>query len=299
MVIADVLVHQAFQMAFIESDNVVEQIAAAVADPTLGDTVLPRTAETGSLGPNAEALYRVDHFFIELCAATKDQVAGRRIVRERLAQLLNDPGAGRVFGHIAVKDAPPIMRNDEEAIQHAEGQRRHGEEIHCRDGFTMIAQKGRPSLCRLRTPRCLSRRPRPITQSDAARKEYAWQWACSGCGHLPWRDRSKLSASLRLLKVVDLFLCDSKFRQNLFVRNGLVELQPFICFRERFFLFCGDWFVVERSVGDSAGDGIEHDLQEADDSGAWPGDMRSINSYACCFVYLDARAIFELHGILP
>jgi hypothetical protein len=27
--------------------------------------------------------------------------------------------------------------------------------------------------------------------------------------------------------------------------------------------------------------------------------MRSINSYACCFVYLDARAIFELHGILP
>jgi hypothetical protein len=27
--------------------------------------------------------------------------------------------------------------------------------------------------------------------------------------------------------------------------------------------------------------------------------MRSINSYACCFVSLDARAIFELHGILP
>jgi hypothetical protein len=133
-------------MAFIQNDHMVEQIAAAVADPTLGDAVLPRTSEAGPLGLDAEALHRVDHFFIELCAAIKDQIAGRRVVRERLAQLLNDPGAGRVFGHIAVKDAPPIMRNDEEAVENAEGERRHGEEIHRGDGFTMIAQKRRPSF---------------------------------------------------------------------------------------------------------------------------------------------------------
>jgi len=46
-----------------------------------------------------------------------------------------------MFGHVAVENSPPIMRNDEEAVQHAESQRRNGEEIHCGDGFTMILEK--------------------------------------------------------------------------------------------------------------------------------------------------------------
>jgi hypothetical protein len=44
------------------------------------------------------------------------------------------------------------MRNHKEAVEYAEGQRWHGEEVHGGDGFTMVAQKGRPSLYRLRTP---------------------------------------------------------------------------------------------------------------------------------------------------
>ena len=146
VIVADVFVHQAFQMPFIKNDHVVEQIAAAVADPPLGNTVLPRTSEACSLRMDAEAFHCVDHFIIELCAAIKDQLAGRDIVRKRHAQLLDNPGAGRVFGHIAVQDAPPVMRNDEEAVEHAKGQRRHGEEVHCGNGFTMIIQKSRPSF---------------------------------------------------------------------------------------------------------------------------------------------------------
>ena len=38
-------------------------------------------------------------------------------------------------------------------MQHAESQRRHGEEIHRSNSFPMIAQEGRPTLCRLRIPR--------------------------------------------------------------------------------------------------------------------------------------------------
>jgi hypothetical protein len=40
VVVTDVLTHQTFQMAFIQNDHMVEQIAAAVADPALGDTIL-------------------------------------------------------------------------------------------------------------------------------------------------------------------------------------------------------------------------------------------------------------------
>ncbi len=49
-----------------------------------------------------------------------------------------------------MKNPAPVMRDHEKAMEHTKGERRHGEEIHCRDGFTMVAQKRRPSLCRLR-----------------------------------------------------------------------------------------------------------------------------------------------------
>ena len=134
VIIADVIIHQSLQVPFIENDHMVEQIAAAITDPALGNAVLPRTSEAGPIGLDAEALHCVDNLFIELCAAIKDQIARSRIVGECLTQLLNNPGASWMPGHIAVKDTPPVMRDNEEAIQHAESQRRDGEEVHCRDG---------------------------------------------------------------------------------------------------------------------------------------------------------------------
>jgi hypothetical protein len=41
VVVADVLVHQSFQMPFIDNDHMVEQIPAAVANPPFRNTVLP------------------------------------------------------------------------------------------------------------------------------------------------------------------------------------------------------------------------------------------------------------------
>ena len=113
VIVADVVAHQTFQMTFIEDDHVVEQIPTEVSDPALGNSVLPWASKAGPLGLDAEALHHVDHFFIELRAAIKDQVAGSGVVRKRLAQLLDDPGAGRMLGHIAVQDASPVMRDGE------------------------------------------------------------------------------------------------------------------------------------------------------------------------------------------
>jgi hypothetical protein len=61
-----------------------------------------------------------------------------------------------VLRHVEVKDTPMIMRNNEETIQQAKVQHWHGEEIHRSNGFTMVAQKGRPSLSLLRTARSLA-----------------------------------------------------------------------------------------------------------------------------------------------
>ena len=138
VIITNVITHQSFQMPLIEHDGMVEQIPAAVADPALRDTVLPRTSEAGPLGLDAEALHGLNHILMELCAAIKDQILGSRVIRERFAQLLRDPRAGWMSGYVAAQYPPPVMRDDEEAIQHTKGQRRHGEEVHRSDGLTMI-----------------------------------------------------------------------------------------------------------------------------------------------------------------
>jgi hypothetical protein len=43
MVVTDVFVHRPFQMPVIHHDHTVDQITAAVANPALGNSVLPRT----------------------------------------------------------------------------------------------------------------------------------------------------------------------------------------------------------------------------------------------------------------
>jgi len=151
--VANIFVHEALQVAFIQHDHVVEQIAAAGANPTFGHTVLPRTAEAGSFRLDAIALHGADDFFVEIRTAIKDQIARRRVVGKCLAQLLGHPCAGRMSRHIEVKDAPPVVGDDKEAIENTEGERWLSEEVHRCDDFTVVLQERRPSLCWLRISR--------------------------------------------------------------------------------------------------------------------------------------------------
>lgn len=121
--IADVLIHQALQVSLVHINQMIEQVSTTVANPTLGDAVLPRTSGAGALGLDAEALHCVDHFFIEVCTAIEDREFRSRVVGECLAELLNNPCTAGMLGDVTAKDSPPIMRDDEEAVQHAESER--------------------------------------------------------------------------------------------------------------------------------------------------------------------------------
>ena len=85
LIVADVVIHQAFQMAFVQNNHMVKQIASTVANPTFCNAVLPRTSEACSLRFDAEALHRVKHFLIEVRPAIKYQVAGRQVEGKCLA----------------------------------------------------------------------------------------------------------------------------------------------------------------------------------------------------------------------
>ncbi len=163
VVIADVLIHQPLPMASVQYDHMIEQIAAAVADEALGHTVLPRAAEAGSFGLDAEAADRFDDLSAEVRSTVEDQLFRSHIVRERLSQLLNNPCARRMTGNVEMKNAASVMRDHEEAVQHAEGERGHDEEIHRRNRFAVVAEERHPPFCRLRTSR---RFPHPAQDSS-------------------------------------------------------------------------------------------------------------------------------------
>jgi hypothetical protein len=55
-----------------------------------------------------------------------------------------------MFGDIEVQNAAAMVANDEETVEQAAGDGRDGEQIHRRDGFLVVAKKGKPAPARPR-----------------------------------------------------------------------------------------------------------------------------------------------------
>src|SRR5438105_1733144 len=146
VVVADVLAHQTFQMPLVEHYYIAKQVTSAITYPAFGNAVLPWASEAGSLRLDARDCYGADNFPVEVRGSVEIQIARRRIIWECPAKMLRYPLAARMTGHAAVENAPPVMRDDEETVEHAEGQRRHGKEIHRGDRLSVVAQKGLPTV---------------------------------------------------------------------------------------------------------------------------------------------------------
>ena len=96
VIIADEVIHEAFQMVFVEYDHMIEQFATTGANEPFRNAILPRASETGPFRLDAEDLYCIDHLASEIRSPIKDQVFGSAIVGEGFAQLLRSPCASRV-----------------------------------------------------------------------------------------------------------------------------------------------------------------------------------------------------------
>ena len=85
---------------------------------------------------------------------------------------------------VNVQDAPPIMTDDEEAVEHAERNRWHSEEVHCRDRLSMVLEKSTPALSWLGVPRRLFHPTgdRPLRDVEAEQEQFPMDARCSsGC----------------------------------------------------------------------------------------------------------------------
>jgi hypothetical protein len=72
VVVANILREQAFQVAFVNCDDVIQEIAAATPYPTLRNSILPRTLERGADRIHAQGSNRCRDFQSILGITIKD-----------------------------------------------------------------------------------------------------------------------------------------------------------------------------------------------------------------------------------
>ena len=152
MVIANIIREQTPQMRFVQGDNPVQKFVPTAFDPTLRNPVLPWTPKGGSHRIQLEGPYGGRDFRAVFCIAVKDQIPWRRPKQEGFPQLLDNPRARGMGSNVEMQDPPTIMLDDDEAVEHAEGDRANGEEIHRRNGLPMVVKKGKPVPGRIRSP---------------------------------------------------------------------------------------------------------------------------------------------------
>jgi hypothetical protein len=119
VMVGDVLGRQPLQVPLVESNHMVEQLAAAAPHPTLGDTILPGTFERGPQGVYFQGSNGGRDLRPVFCIPVMDEKSGSRPKRKRLPQLLNDPSAGRMLREVEMQDTPAIMADDKEAVEDA------------------------------------------------------------------------------------------------------------------------------------------------------------------------------------
>ena len=146
MMVTNILREQSLQMVFIQRNHVVQQVSSAASHPALRDPILPWTPEGSSLGNDPCGFHRCNDLEPKLLITIKDQVFVRGFKWKRLPQLLDDPSAPRMPRDVDVQDSSTIVADDEKAVEHAERDRWHSEEVHRRNGLAMVSKEGQPVL---------------------------------------------------------------------------------------------------------------------------------------------------------
>ena len=76
MIVVDISPHETYQMALIQDDDVVEEIATAGADPPLGHAVLPGASNCGANRSYAQTLYGLQRLTLKVCSRSRIRYLG-------------------------------------------------------------------------------------------------------------------------------------------------------------------------------------------------------------------------------
>ena len=103
----------------LSTTTAVEELSAAGPDPAFSGPVLPGTAVGDVMWLGAQSLDALDHRGAEYGVTVEDQISRRRVIWERLTQLLHHPGRRRRERGVEVNNMSPAVLDDEETVKHA------------------------------------------------------------------------------------------------------------------------------------------------------------------------------------
>jgi len=148
MVVAEIAAQTTTKVALVQDDHVVEELSADGADHALNKRVLPGRARGCENLGDADGLHPSAKLGAIDAVAIAQQIAGRRIIGERLDDLSRGPGGGWGICHIEKHDSAARMQQDDEHVKHTEGRRRHHEEVDRGEIGDVVLKEGSPSLRR-------------------------------------------------------------------------------------------------------------------------------------------------------
>src|SRR5882762_8419609 len=130
VIVVNVFRKQSLQMVLVHGDDVIQQVTLTTRDPSLRDTVLPRTFEGGADRSDLERSCCCRNLNSIFAITIKDEKSRSRFKWKCFLQLLNNPDARRMLRDVEIQGPPTIVANDEEAVEHAERNCPDGDEIH-------------------------------------------------------------------------------------------------------------------------------------------------------------------------
>src|SRR6266446_8106327 len=147
VVVADVFPEDQSEMVLAQNDQMVQAFAPDGPEDPFGVGILPGGLRSGDDLPDAQPCHPVTEPIAVVVVTISEQISGLgSFCWERFDDLLGGPLRPGASGAVDVQDAPPVMGQDDEAEEKAEGGGRDHEEVARGCVAEVIPKKGAPGL---------------------------------------------------------------------------------------------------------------------------------------------------------
>src|SRR6267143_6622273 len=146
VIVAEVAVQTTTEVSLIQADHVVEELAADGVDHAFDEGILPGGAWCSENLGDEHALHPSPKLAAVDAVAIAEEIARRRVIRERFDDLLHRPRGSGGIGDVEVQDLPAMMQQDHEDVEHAKGRGWHDEEVDRDEVGDVVLEEGAPRL---------------------------------------------------------------------------------------------------------------------------------------------------------
>src|SRR5260370_21939027 len=107
-----------------------------------------------------------------------------------------------------MQDLPPVVADDEKAVQNTKRERWDGEEIHCRNGLAMVSEERQPALHGIWISRSSPdpSRDTPFRELETQLEQFAVNARCSLASFCRESQNNRIKTGVRALFHVDCFV---------------------------------------------------------------------------------------------